>query len=294
MLNPDERKAVHAQLDGLQPRIKALKQRLNELNDQKEKAFQQRDPVGKEISGLIAQVKQLKSERDRFTDEVKKLKVQRSALSDQIKVKIATAKKLNEEKKKVAVKVERQENPGFLRTQIERLDHIIETQAPSFEKEKAMMKEIKELKKRLDAAKQASAAWGASHELSKEIDGLQSQADAVHRQIQQKAKESQDKHELLMQASRKIDGLRGAGNTFTKDIGEKKSELAKLSSELTGLQKQAMELRARLGEEQKEQEASQHQQRAKKFSEKLAEVKAKMKSGGKLTTEDILVMQGEN
>jgi uncharacterized coiled-coil DUF342 family protein len=97
-----------------------------------------------------------------------------------------------------------------------------------------------------------------------------------------------------MQASKKIDGLRGAGNTFTKDIGEKKSELAKLSAELTGLQKQAAELRGRLGEEQKEQEAERESKRRQSFAEKLAAVKAKMKSGGKLTTEDILVLQGEN
>lgn len=293
MLTPDERKAVQAQLDELQPRIKSLKQRLHELNDQKEKAFQQRDPVGKEISHLIHALKQLKQERDALTDEVKKLKGDRTSLNEIIKKRIDEAKKLNAEKKKSADKPGIQENPSHLKMLIEKLERRIETEAIPFEKEKELMKEIKELKKRFDAAKQASTIWGTAHQMSKEIDALRDQADEVHKQMQQKAKLSQEKHELLVEESKKIDALRGKGKTFTSEITERKSEMAKLNDELEGLLKQAAGLTARISAERKEQEVEKAQQRAKKFSEKLAEVKAKMAAGKKLTTEDILVMQGE-
>ncbi len=291
MLTPEEHKAVHAQLDELQPRIKSLKQRLNELDDQKEKAFQQRNPVGKEISHLIQHIKQNKQERDQLTDEVKKLKDNRSGLNAIIKKKIDEAKKLNTEKKK-ATPVPK-ENPAYIKKLMEKLETRIETEVISFEKEKALMKEIKELKKRHDAAKQASAIWNTAHRLSKEITALRAQADDIHKQIQQKARVSQEKHELLVEESKKVDALRGKGATFTKDIIERKTEMAKLSEELNGLQKQAADLRAKLTAEQKEQEAEKAQQRAKKFSEKLADVKAKLAKGGKLTTEDIIILQGE-
>ncbi len=293
MLTQDERKAAQAQLDELQPRIKALKQRLNELNDQKEKAFQQRNPVGKEISQHIQSVKQLKQERDTLTDEVKKLKDNRTGLNDIIKKKIDDAKKLNAEKKKSTDKPGPKENPAFLKMQMDKLEQRIETEMIPFEKEKAIMKEIKDLKKRFDAAKQANTVWGAAHQLSKDIDTMRAQADDIHKQMQQKAKLSQERHEQLVAESKKIDGLRGKGDTFTHDITERKGEMAKIGPELDALVKQANELRTKLNAEREEKEAEQTQQRAKKFSEKLAEVKAKLASGKKLTTEDIIVMQGE-
>jgi len=293
MLTPDERKAAQAQLDELQPRIKSLKQRLHELNDQKEKAFQQRDPVGKEISHLIQALKQLKQERDALTDEVKKLKDNRTGLNEIIKKRIDEAKKLNAERKKAADKLGLQENPSHLKMLIEKLERRIETEVIPFEKEKGLMKEIKELKKRFDAAKQASTIWGTAHQMSKDIDALREQADSIHAQIQQKAKLSQEKHELLVEESEKIDALRGKGKTFTSEITGRKTDIAKLNDELEGLLKQAGELTTKLSAERKEQEAENAQQRAKRFSEKLAEVKAKMAAGKKLTTEDIIIMQGE-
>jgi uncharacterized coiled-coil DUF342 family protein len=293
MLTPEERKAIHAHLDELQPRIKALKQQLKELYDQKEQAFHQRTPAGKEISRLIQDLKQRRQERDQFTDEVKKLKENRSGLNEIIKKKIEEAKKLNAEKKKAAAKLGLKENPGRIKMLMEKLETRIETEALPFEKEQAVMKEIKELKKRYDEAKKASAIWDTAHQLGKDIDALREQADEIHRQMQQKAKLSQEKHELLVEESRKVNALRSESSTFTKAITEKKAALAALSKELDGLLKQQAELTAKLSAERKEQEAAKEQQRAKKFSEKLAEVKAKMAKGEKLTTEDILVLQGE-
>lgn len=294
MLTQEERKAVQAQLDELQPRIKALKQRLNELNSQKENAFQQRNPVGKEISSLIHNIKQSKKERDSLTDEVKKLKENRTGLNEIIKKKIEEAKKLNAEKKKTAAKLGLKENPGHLKMLMDKLENKIETDVISFDKEKAIMKEIHELKKRYTAAKESSAVWDAAHQMSKDIDTMQEQADDIHRQIQQKAKISQQKHEHLVEDSKKVDALRGQGDTFTKDISQTKSEIAKLSEELETLLKQASELNTKLSAERKEKEAATVQQRQKKFSEKLAEVKQKFAKGEKLTTEDIIIMQGED
>jgi uncharacterized coiled-coil DUF342 family protein len=293
MLTPEERKALQAQLDELQPKIRELKQKLNQLNDQKEKAFQQRNPVGKEISKLIHELKQLKQDRDQLTEEVKKLKDNRTGLNEIIKKKIEEAKKLNEERKKSTEKVGMRESPSQIKRLMDKLEMKIETEVISFEKEKALMKEIKELKKKYDELKQAGSVWDAAHQLSKDIDTMRDQSDDIHRQIQQKAKQSQEKHVRLLETSRTIDSLRGKGNTFTKDITESKGEIAKLSDELGALLKQAGELNTKLSAERKEKEAATASQRQKKFSEKLAEVKEKLKKGGKLTTEDIIIMQGE-
>ncbi len=293
MLKPDERKAVHAHLDELQPRIKALKQRLNELNDQKEKQFQQRSTARHEISRIVATIQRLKQERDQHTEDVKKLKDNRTGLNEIIKKKIDEAKKLNSEKRKTASKLGLKENPSHIKALMDKLDNRIETEVISFEREKELMKEIKELKKRYEAAKQASDIWDTAHQMSKDIDALREQSDAIHRQLQQKAKLSQEKHELLIEEVKKLDALKSKSDVFAHEGGTKKEEMTKLSEELGTLLKEASELNSKLFAERKEQEAAWKQERAKTFAEKLAVVKAKMAKGGKLTTEDIIVMQGE-
>ena len=293
MLTPEERKAIQAKLDELQPRITELKQRLKELHGQKEEAFQQRGSAGKEISQHIQHLKQYKQQRNVLTQEVRKLKDTRHTLNAQIKEKISEAKNLNEEKKKSAPKTGVRENPSHLKSMIARLDQKIETEVMSFDREKAIMKEIKDLKKRYDAIRKASGVWQQSHHLSKEIDVLKKKADSAHHELQQKAKQSQEKHEGLVSESKKVDNLRGPGKEFTKSIGEKKSEIDKLNKELDGLIAKQKELRSKIDSERKQHEAERVQQQKKKFSEKLAEVKKKLVTGGKLTTEDIIIMQGE-
>jgi uncharacterized coiled-coil DUF342 family protein len=293
MLTPDERKAVHAQLDELQPRINALRQQLKELYDQKEKLFQQHRARSKEISQHIKTIKQLKQERDTFTHEVKALKGSRTWLNTVIFKDIEQAKKLNAEKRKSTAKLGVKENPAKFKMLMDKLETKLETEAMSFEREKELMKEIKDLKKRYEAARTSSVIWDTAKQLSKEIDVRKEQADEIHGQIQQKAKASQEKHEMLVEESKKVEALKKKNDDIGKDVDARKAEMAKLGAELDALQKQAGELRAKLSAERKEQEHEQEQARAKKFSEKLAEVKAKMAKGGKLTTEDIIILQGE-
>jgi uncharacterized coiled-coil DUF342 family protein len=293
MLAPDERAAVQAQLDELQPRIKALKHKLKELHDQKEKAFQQRSTLSREISQHISRLKQHRKERDTLTDEVKQLKGNRSGLSGIIKGKIDEAKQLNTEKRKATTKTKIRDNPSHLKMLMDKLETRIETEGLSFEKEKEIMKEMKELKKRYDAARAASSIWDTSHQLSKDIDTLKHQADDFHRQLQQKANASQEKHELLMEESKKVDELKKKADAFGKEVDAKKAEMKALGAELDALVAQERELYGKISAERKEKEAATAHERAKKFSDKLAEVKEKMKRGGKLTTEDIIILQGE-
>jgi uncharacterized coiled-coil DUF342 family protein len=293
MLAPEERAAVRAQLDELQLRIKALRQRLKELHDQKEKAFHQRSALSKEISQHIMRLKQHRQERDALTDEVKQLKGNRSGLSGIIKGKIDEAKQLNAEKRKTTTKLKIKDNPSHLKMLMDKLETRIETEGLSFEKEKEIMKEIKELKKRYEAASAASTIWYTSHQLSKDIDTLKHQADDFHRQLQKKAQASQEKHELLMQESKQVDELKKKADAFGNEVDAKKAEIKALRAELDALAAQERELYGKISAERKEKEVVQKQERAKKFSEKLAEVKEKMKRGGKLTTEDIIVLQGE-
>jgi uncharacterized coiled-coil DUF342 family protein len=262
------------------------------LDDQKEALFHQRSPLSKEISQRIQAVKQLKHERDQLTAEVKKQKENRRGLNELIRQKIEQVKKLHEEKKHLAAKLGLKENPGHIKMQIDRLEQRIETDVMSFAKEQVLMKEIKDLKKRYEASRKTSTLWDQGHALSAEIDELKRQADAIHQEIQQKAQQSQEKHERLLEESKKIDELKKRQEELDAQIAAKKGEIKAAEAKLEPLLRQANDLSSKLFAERKEKEERFRVEQKKRFSDKLAEVKEKMTKGEKLTTEDILVLQG--
>ncbi len=292
MLTTQEKQQLKVQTDALQTEIKTLRSTLNELNDQKEKFFEQRNPLGKQISGFIREIKQLRQERDSLTKEVKQAKEERAKLATEIKQKIEAFKKIHGEKKKVETKHAVRENPGKIKQEIERAQYRIETEGLSFEKEKALMKIIRSMEKKLKEIEAMSGLWGETRGLSKEIDQLKDKSDSLHAIIQEKARNSQQKHEKLMEISKKVDELKKQEGELNKQIEIKKKELEEKLPGLDEKKKQFNELKIQLGEDVKEDHIKTEQQKRKKLSELQAEIQQKFRKGEKLTTQDLIILQG--
>jgi len=292
MLSPQERKELFTQLDELNREVRALRATLNQLNDQKESLFSKREAAGKEISGLIRQVKSSRSERNKLTTDVKSAKVDRKSLNDTINKKIEEIKKLGKEKKETVKKFGMTEDPSKIKHEIERINYTIETAGLSFEKEQKLMKILKELKRKYDEAKKVSSIWDSSHALSTEIDSLKEKADSVHRAIQQKAQLSQEKHETMIDSSKKIDDLKKEEDEISKKIIEKKQGMEEVNNKLEEKLKLLTEVNAKLQVEKKETRQEKEAQKRKLLGDKIKDAEEKFRRGEKLTTEDILAMQG--
>jgi uncharacterized coiled-coil DUF342 family protein len=292
MLSPQERKELFTQLDELNKEVRALRATLNQLNDQKEALFSKRESSGKEISGLIRQVRSLRSERNKLTTDVKAAKVERKSLNDVINKKIDEIKKFDKEKKDTVKKHGMTEDPSKIKHEMERINYTIETSGLTFEKEQKLMKILKDLKRKYDEAKKISSIWDSSHALSTEIDGMKEKADAVHRAIQQKAQLSQEKHETMIDSSKKIDELKKAEDEMSKSIIEKKKEMEETSKKLEEKLKLLAETSDKLQVEKKETRQEKEAQTKKLLSDRIKDAEEKFRRGEKLTTEDILAMQG--
>ena len=170
----------------LNKEIRSLKQRLNQLNDQKEALFSQKEQISTQIRTLIVEVKSSKEKRNTLTDEVKDSKKQREALHKGLREKVGSLKELQQQTPRGSY----EQSPGQLQREIDRLDERIETTVMSFDQEKKLMKEIKELKKLYNEQKEQTKGWEQTHSLSKDVSKQRKKADAVHKVIQQKAKES--------------------------------------------------------------------------------------------------------
>jgi len=149
MLSPEEKQALRSQIDELQKEIKELRQKLNVDSKEKEALFSQKEKIGREIRSLISQAKSGRGERDTLTKEVSKLKEKRKELNKKIKDKIKEHKDLIVQKNELAKKTGVKGDPGRIKREISKLDYRIETEGLSFANEQKLMKQIKELQKKI-------------------------------------------------------------------------------------------------------------------------------------------------
>ena len=280
---------LNQRINELQTEVHAKRTGLKQLDDQKEALFKERNALGKQISEFIRQIKPLREERDTLTNEVKALKDERAKLTKHIQEKIGVFKEPPPFKPTATG-----ESPHRLRKEIERLEYKIETEAPSFDKEKQLMKAINELRKKLKNAEHANTAWKASKEISSDIDTAKKSADTTHDQIQQKAKLSQEKHEQMVKLSKHIDELKEQEKKLNAQIDLKKKEIEELLKPFDEQRKELNELRKKAGLEVEEEGKRKEHTKKKKLSDLRKEVEDKIKNKQKLTNQDLLILQSSD
>jgi uncharacterized coiled-coil DUF342 family protein len=293
MLNPEEKDKLLAKLKDRKAVVQELRSKLNDINEKKEKAFVEKDVFSKQIRSSISELKGAKDSRDKLTGNVKSAKGSRDDLNKKIKSKIDELKKLEKEKEDTMKKHNIQGNPVHIKKQIEKLEYQHETSVMSFDKEKKMMSEIKILRKQYDEATKVGTVWKGINALSKEIEALKKEANQFHKQIQSQANESQEKHETLIESSKSIKDLKKNEkekmDTFLKLKTEFNESNVKLKEEL----KELNELYGKLDMNREEAKEVRKEKQKATLTERKKQAEYKLKHGGKLTTEDILAMQGD-
>ena len=105
------------------------------------------------------------------------------------------------------------------------------------------------------------------------------------------AKQSQEKHEKLVTVTKNIDDMRKRSAPDKEELGKKRKETKQAEKALKPLEQELKEISAKLGEEAKEKATSRRKKEEEKARATYEVIKEKLKKGGKLTTDDILVMQ---
>jgi len=286
-----ERNGLFGKLNGLKKEIYDLKISLNHLDGQKEEWFRKKESLSKEIKDKIKNIRENKTKRNSLTEEVKKHKEKRKEIYDKSKNKISDIKEIGKQERDLIRKHNIKGNPSRIKEDIDMLESKIETEVISFEKEKEIMKKIKALKKKLKETKELNVILNKKSDVSKEIDMLKNEAKDSHKKVQDKAKESQAKHEVIITNSAEIDELKKKEEkAFQKFIEFKKKfneANDKLKDKLMGMNK----VNEKLDIHKKE-----HRKRRKDKEQEILKgkgdiIKEKMKKGGKLTTEDLLIFQ---
>jgi len=271
----------------LKKEIAELKDSLNTLNTQKEEWFTQKESLKKEVLNLISQIKKIKFSKDKDTKEIQELKQAREKYNKEVKELIVKYKELNEKKRKFMKDKKINFDPAKLIERISELEFKIETEGVSFEQEKKIMTQIKQLKKQLDEAGDVQKVFGELNTLSDKINKAKALADDAHNKLRDQLKGDRSSYDDFLKLTKQINDLKKKQESAFNKFIESKNKFSDINQQLKDKLKDAKEININ-------DQMVKHKAEAKVLEEKTKEVEEKLKKKKKLTTEDLLVFQNSS
>jgi uncharacterized coiled-coil DUF342 family protein len=290
-LSKEETDDLVSELSSKHEEITALKAQLTKLNQAKEAAFDKREQLSKSISQHITHIKTSKVERDKNTGNVKQIKAKRDSFNKIVREKQKELAPLEKEKEDLVIKHKIKGNPQILKKEIQKLEYSLETNVVGFEKEKELNKHIKQLKKQLGDSDVVNVVVEKITVLRKEVRDARTEAQKLHKQVMEIASASQKKHESIVGESKEIDTIKDTEKNANDEFLKRKKAYQEINDQVKKKFDEIHDINKKLGRIKKEEEMVQKDKDNEILKSKEEIVQEKIKTGGKLTTEDLLVMQ---
>ncbi|MBI2546734.1 hypothetical protein HYV81_06160 [Candidatus Woesearchaeota archaeon] len=291
---PLKRRVSREQVPDLQESVRLLRTRLNALDAQKEQAFSQKQELGRQVKERILTVKKARELRDSLAKEIKSLKEKRDASNKKLGGKLKELSMLKKQKESALKGLKIKENPVRLKKEIEQLELKIQTESMPFEKEQELMKKIKLMKKAYEESKGMAKAQDSIEGLKQELDAIRKEGNDAHMLVQEKARQSQEEHERLLKLSKEIDELTAQEEAAYAKFLELKGQFRALNEELKVKLNELGAEQSRITAVKKEKRARRIEQEVQTLRSKEEVVEEKIRTGKKLTTEDILILQSRS
>ena len=256
--------------------------KFNSLKELEQNLFDGLRSTRDKIRQALTKTRIMRQERDALTSEVKGLKQQRNQFNTVVQEK----GKINQVIRDRSKEQSRDEyaSPRSIKVLIDGLERKIETEVMPFPKELELRKRIKGLKEKQQQLMEQHKLIKQVREASAEFKESKNQAQEVHQAMRVKAQFSQAKHEELRNLYEELRALR-------KTEKEQSAEHYKLKTELDQLRERINQLKKKEQLDRDEGQELDHKTYREKVRQKTEEVKEKLRTKKKLSTEDILAFQ---
>ncbi len=290
MLEQSEIDKLLTELNTVKSEVRELRNKINGLDRKKEELYREKRKISSDIHSRIRVAKDSKDKRNNLTEAVKHTKHSKEEVDAKLLVLDEEVKTLKEEKRKILEKLG-VGDPMMLKKEIKKLEFKIETEGVTFEKEKELMKVLSKMKKQYDSSKVIIDIENKLGSKFRELRELRDIADMSKKIVQVSAKESQKHHVELIESSKEIDELKKKEDTFESEASKYKTDIAAVGEELNNKIARLDELRKILGENNVKLKEDVERSNHEILKQKDQEVQEKIKTGKKLTTEDLLILQ---
>ena len=293
MLTEDEKQRSMSEFNSVKSKIQDIKKELDILNKEKEGWMTKKTSYKNEILKILGNVKELKTARNNLTSQVKMSKEERAKVDHKIPELEEQLKKLKTEKDELSQKLGLKKDIGFIKREIGAMNQKFETEPMSFGSEKKLMQEIKQKRKELEGAGEIMKIVGRIRAIHQELDMYNKIRTVSHSKVQSIARNSQSKHENMVEESKRIDELKSKEQEAFEKFKEVKERYKARSDEFKAELLNLNVVQKKLGIDEKEHKQVTEKQQNKTLIQKIKEVEDKLTKGEKLTTEDLLILQSQ-
>jgi len=258
----------------------------DELNDKTKEWAEKRDELNSQVRKLIDEANQKRESRDKLNAEVRDAKAKRDEWN----------RKFNDlSDKAMALRREKMPKSGLsirkFKAELRALEKKHMTSVLSADKEKALMKEMSMLDAKIKEMEREIEQFSEVKQAEKDAREAKDNAESFHRQVSELAEKAQSEHDSMLKLYEQADALRkeadGAQDKFIEAklaADEQHREHIEHIRQVHDFDKIISGIR----DKGKKSRTDRDDTSAKRQAEEIFE---KFKSGEKLSTEDIMVLQ---
>ena len=181
-----------------------------------------------------------------------------------------------------------------LKRHIEDLEHSIEINAYTYDKEKKISEKIKRLKKTLKENADVAKLDDELRLLSSEIDSTKKTADDLHKKLEETTLNSRAQNSSFMDLAKKISLLKQQQREEFELFKKAKLEYVEKINKLKDKRIESKAMHDKIFADRKEKVIAEKDIQKNELKKKAESVKEKLKNQGTLTKEDILIIQAED
>ena len=273
----DTMEGVRKQKDEKEAEISKVADEREEFNKQAREQRKIRDELNASLKENLNKAIEFRNERNEINKEVEAAKKARNEANAKIKNLEWNSGKRNK------VKIE---------NEIKKIDKIIETRVLDIKKENQLVKNANDLRKQLMEIHEDES-------IKAEADELRKKSEEEHEKVIELSEKAQAAHEEMLKYFRKTDDIRTAADEAHKKFIQARRDAAAKHEEFKAILSDIHVINKKLGSNKpkrrkSDKKGSSGANKNREEKQRAEEIFEKFKQGGKVSTEEILLLQKYN
>lgn len=273
----DTMEGVRKQKDEKEAEIAQVADEREEFNKTAREQRKIRDELNASLKENLNKAIEFRNERNEINKQVEEAKKARNEANSKIKNIEWNSGKRNK------IKIE---------NEIKKIDKIIETRVLDIKKENQLVKNANDLRKQLMEIHEDEAAKG-------EVEELKKVSEEEHAKVIELSEKAQAAHEEMLKYFRKTDDIRTAADDAHKKFIEARRNASEKHEEFKAILSDIHVINKKLGSNKPKRRKSDNKgssgaNKNREEKQRAQEIFEKFKQGGKVSTEEILLLQKYN
>ncbi|MGC9079586.1 MAG: hypothetical protein ACP5G1_02495, partial [Nanopusillaceae archaeon] len=269
----------------LQRTIFNIKKELIKLGEEKENLYSQKRFLYKERKELIQRLKELKSKKEEYTSIIDNLMQERQKTLEKLEEIKKKIDEIRQKRKDIFKNRDALKNINKYKKELETLEYVLQTEILSYSQEKKIWNRIKYLRKLIGKYEEIAVALEEYDRLRQEYMAYRSKLSILGQNIRKNIDERKLIKQQMKELREKLANVIQQYNTIKQQITQIKEKIKSLEEKL---REELEEYVSKLNREGKIEISDEEKT---KIINEYNKIQEKIKQGGELSMDDILIMQ---